>query len=120
LISEHQTAFIKGTKIMTRVIILHEILRETKNRKEIGVILKLDFEKAYDKVNWKFMFLYLQNRGFCKKWLRWMHMVVEGGTVIVRINNQTGKYIRSAKGVRQGDRRSLPFFSIFVLIVLLE
>jgi hypothetical protein len=52
--------------------------------------------------------------------LRWMHMVVEGGTVIVRINNQTGKYIRSAKGVRQGDRGSLPFFSIFVLIVLLE
>ena len=32
-----------------------------------------------------------------------MHMVVEGGTVSVRINNQTGKYIRSAKGLRQGD-----------------
>lgn len=40
-----------------------------------------------------------------------MHMVVEGGTVIVRINNQTGKYIRSAKGVRQGDPLSPILFN---------
>lgn len=38
-------------------------------------------------------------------------MVVEGGTVIVRINNQTGKYIRSAKGVRQGDPLSPILFN---------
>jgi hypothetical protein len=60
----------------------------------------LDFEKAYDKVNWDFLFLCLQNRGFGNKWLMRMHMVIEGGTVIVRINNQIGKYIKSYKGVR--------------------
>jgi hypothetical protein len=111
LISEHQTAFIKGRNIMTGVMILHEILHETKKRKEVGVILKLDFEKAYDKVNWDFLFLCLQNRGFGKKWLMWMHMVVEGGTVSVRINNQIGNYIRSAKGVRQGDPLSPILFN---------
>jgi hypothetical protein len=93
LISEHQTAFIKGRNIMTGVMILHE----TKKRKEVGVILKLDFEKAYDKVNWEFLFLCLYNRGFCEKWLRWMHMVVEGGTVSVRINNQTGNTLEVLK-----------------------
>jgi hypothetical protein len=49
LISEHQTTFIKGRNIMTGVKILHEIMHETKRRKETGIILKLDFEKAYDK-----------------------------------------------------------------------
>jgi hypothetical protein len=41
----------KGRNIMSRVIALHEILHETKERKEYGVVLKLDFKKAYDKVN---------------------------------------------------------------------
>jgi hypothetical protein len=81
LISEHQTAFIKGRNIMTDVMILHEIMHETKKRKETGIFLKLDFEKAYDTVNWDFLFLSLQSRGFGNKWMMWMHMVVEGGTV---------------------------------------
>jgi hypothetical protein len=37
---------------MSGVLILHEILHETNRRKEVGVVLKLDFEKVYDKVNW--------------------------------------------------------------------
>lgn len=36
---------------MSGIMILHEVIHETKRRKQIGVILKLDFEKAYDKVN---------------------------------------------------------------------
>ena len=46
-----QTAFMKGRNIMSGIMCLHEILHETKRRKEVGVILKLDFEKAYGKVN---------------------------------------------------------------------
>lgn len=51
LIHNTQTAFMKGRNIMSGIMCLHEILHETKRRKEVGVILKLDFEKAYDKVN---------------------------------------------------------------------
>lgn len=56
LIHSTQTAFMKKRNIMSGIMCLHEILHETKSRKEIGVILKLDFEKAYDKVNWKLLF----------------------------------------------------------------
>jgi hypothetical protein len=41
-----QTAFFKGRFITDRVMLLQEILRDTKCRKQHGVILKLDFEKA--------------------------------------------------------------------------
>jgi hypothetical protein len=44
----------KGRNIMSGIMILHEVLHETKFKKQIGVILKLDFEKAYDKVKWNF------------------------------------------------------------------
>lgn len=39
---------------MSGVMALHEIFHETKRKKQIEVILKLDLEKAYDKVNWDF------------------------------------------------------------------
>lgn len=51
LIHPNQTTFMKGRNIMSGIMILHEVIHETKRRKQIGVILKLDFEKAYDKVN---------------------------------------------------------------------
>jgi hypothetical protein len=51
LIHPNQTTFMKGGNIMSGIMILHEVIHETKRRKQIGVILKLDFEKAYDKVN---------------------------------------------------------------------
>jgi hypothetical protein len=50
LIHSNQSAFMKGRNIMSGVMILHEIIHETKQKKQIRIILKLDFEKAYDKV----------------------------------------------------------------------
>ena len=46
-----QTAFMKKRNIMTGVLALHEVLHETKRKSDVGVVLKLDFEKTYDKVN---------------------------------------------------------------------
>lgn len=43
LIHSNQTAFMKGRNIMSGIMILHEILHETKRKKQTGVILKLDF-----------------------------------------------------------------------------
>lgn len=51
LIHLAQSAFMKRRNIMSGILTLHEILHETKVKKEVGIILKLDFEKAYDKVN---------------------------------------------------------------------
>jgi hypothetical protein len=57
-------------------MILHEILHETKKRKQFGIVLKLDFEKAYDKVKWDFLFECLAARGFCNKWCNWIKQAV--------------------------------------------
>jgi hypothetical protein len=51
LIHVTQTAFMKGRNITSGIMCLHEIMQETKRRKEIGVLFKIDFEKAYDKVS---------------------------------------------------------------------
>ena len=46
MILNTQSAFLKDCNIMNGVLALHEILHETKKNKEVGVILKLDFEKS--------------------------------------------------------------------------
>jgi len=62
LIHQNQTAFMKNRNIMSGIMVLHEILHETKRKKQIGIVLKLDFKKAYDKVKWKFLFQCLAAR----------------------------------------------------------
>ena len=78
LILVNQTAFMKRRDIMNGIMALHEILHETKKNNEVGIVLKLDFKKAYDKVCWEFLFDCLKIRGFCEKWCSWMKQVVSG------------------------------------------
>ena len=97
---------------MDGVMALHEVLHDTKIKKKDGLILKLDFEKAYDKLNWDFLFSCLRQRGFCEKWCRWIKLVVTGGTLSVKANDLVGSYFQSGKGVRQVDPLSPLLFNL--------
>ena len=77
---------------MDGVVMLHEVVHELQNKKMAGIVFKIDFEKAYDKGCWGFLFDTLEMRGFNKKWCDWIKQVVTGGTVCVEINNTMGPY----------------------------
>jgi hypothetical protein len=111
LIHPAQSAFMRGRNIVTGVLTLHEILHNTKMKNECGIILKLDFEKAYDKVNCSMLFTCLKASGFNETWCGWIQQVVAGRIVSVKVNNLIGPYIKSHKGVRQGDPLSPILFN---------
>jgi hypothetical protein len=54
IIRPTQTAFIPGRHILEGVVVLHETIHELHSKKLDGVLFKIDFEKAYDKVKWPF------------------------------------------------------------------
>lgn len=72
IINKSQNAFLKDRNIMDGILCLHEILHNTKARKKDGLILKLDFEKAYDKISWDFLAECLRQRSFNEKWCMWI------------------------------------------------
>ena len=64
VVSKSQTAFMKNANILDGVVTIHEVFHELRRTKQEGVILKLDFEKAYDRVNWDFLQEVLLKKGF--------------------------------------------------------
>ena len=79
---------------------LHETIHELHRKKQDGVILKLDFEKAYDKLKWPFIQQVLRMKGFSSTWCEWISKIISRGSVAVKVNDNIGHYFRTRKGVR--------------------
>jgi hypothetical protein len=107
MISGCQTAFIKGRNIMDGIVSLHEMIHEAKRKKQRAIILKLDFEKAYDKVDWVYLSKCISQKGFSPLWCKFFYLIIKNGTLYVKINDKKGKDFGSHRGVRQGDPFSL-------------
>jgi hypothetical protein len=58
--------FIKGRNILDGSLVLMEIVHELRVKKLGGILIKLDFEKAYDRVNWDFLGEILRQKGSMK------------------------------------------------------
>jgi hypothetical protein len=114
LIVKEQSAFIRGRYILESVVVAHEIVHTIHKSKEPGVVIKLDYEKAYDKVNIEFLLEILKLRGFGEKWISWIKSLVIGGSVSVMINGEESLTFKTGKGLRQGDHLSPILFNLVV------
>lgn len=111
-----------GRNILDGVVILHETVHEFHRKKLNGVILKIVFEKAYDKVKWSFLQQTLKIKGFLEVWHTWMQSFVTGGSVAIKVNDDVGHYFQTKKGLRQGDPLSPIMFNLVadMLAILIE
>lgn len=108
VIGKQQTGFIKGRNILEGVVVLHEVLHELRTSKRKGLIMKIDFEKAYDRVRWSFLEQVMVGKGFPLNWISCVTKTVRDGKVCVNVNGERSPYFKTFRGLRQGDP-FLPF-----------
>ena len=109
-----QGAFVKGRQILDSMLIANDIVDEKKRSREEGVVFKIDFEKAYDHVEWGFLDHVFERKSFSKKWRSWIRGCLSSMSFIVLINKNAIGWAKATRGLRRRN----PLLSFFFTIVM--
>ena len=66
IISPEQTGFVEGRKILDGIVVSQKMIHSLNQKKQKGMMIKLDLSKAYDHLSWKYLRAVLGAYGFGK------------------------------------------------------
>ena len=112
LIHTDQTGFIKRRYIGENIRLICDLLEQTKTDKNPGILLSIDFRKAFDTLECPIMHKALETYNFGESLRRWIEIFYKNIESTVLNNGYASKWIKPSRGVRQGCPLS-PF--LFVL-----
>eukprot|EP00253_Pinus_taeda_P011164 PITA_11164 len=55
IISPEQTGFIEGRQILDGLVVTQEMIHSLNQKKQRGMMMKLDLSKAYDRLSWRYL-----------------------------------------------------------------
>jgi hypothetical protein len=99
VISESHTAFVKDRQILDGILIANEVVDEACKTKKELMLFKVDFEKAYDSVDWGYLDAVMGKMAFPPLWRKWMRECVCTTTTSIYLGLPTS-----------GDSRRLGFW----------
>ena len=92
---------------------LRDILFYYGEAKSTGAIINLDWEKAFDRVNWDFLIKIMKKMGFPENIIKWVIVLHTNIQSVCMVNGNLTKPFNIRRGVRQGCPMSMLFFVIF-------
>ena len=103
LISPFQSAFLQGRQMSDSIVMAEEIVAAWRRDSTPGFPWKVDFSKAYDSIDWRFLWNVLWRRGFPETWVRWVKQFVSTPSFAILINGHPqGGGIHPQRSIRQG------------------
>ncbi|MCI35255.1 LINE-1 reverse transcriptase like, partial [Trifolium medium] len=86
VISESQTAFVKDRQIFDGILIANEAVDEARKTKKELLLFKVDFEKAYDSVDWSYSDAVMGRMSFSVLWRKWIKECICTASASVLVN----------------------------------
>ncbi|GKF39418.1 putative reverse transcriptase domain, reverse transcriptase zinc-binding domain protein, partial [Tanacetum coccineum] len=87
VVSENQSAFVPGRRISDNILITQELMHNYhRDRGPPRCAFKVDIQKAYDMVDWRFLGTILKSFGFHHTMIKWIMACVTSASFSISIN----------------------------------
>jgi hypothetical protein len=93
--------FVEGRSILDNAFMAQEALEWAKESDQDLVLLLLDFEKVFDRIEWGFLFTALAKLGFNSTWVRWVRSLYQAASLAIKVNGAIRPNFQLARSVRQ-------------------
>ena len=103
VVSDCQSAFVKGKQILDGILVENEAVDDVRRLKKEMLLFKVDFEKAYDSVDFIYLDEVMKKMNFPVLWRKWMSECVGTATTSVLVNGSPTEEFPLECGLRQGD-----------------
>ena len=114
IIHHLQKAFVKERRIHDHIHLLKSVQTHLTTQNEEGFATFLDFTKAYDRVDWDYMFEALDTANFGPIFISWIKLLYRDPMVIILFNGILSRPVYPSRGVKQGCPLSALLFVITI------
>ena len=102
LVSDDQTGLIRDRFIGENIRLIDSIIKYTKAKNMPGLLLFLDFEKAFNTLEWPLIRKTLEHFGFGPSLLNWLEVFYSNSESCILNNGWASNFFELNRGVRQG------------------
>ena len=114
VVSDDQTGFIRNHQLFFNIRRLMNILYNPTQLDTAEVLLSLDAEKAFDRVEWGYLFYTFKKFGFGTKFTSWVRVLYSLPLAAIRTNNTCSSFFSLGRGTRQGCPLSPLLFALAI------
>lgn len=114
IISDDQTGFIRGRHSYSNIRRLLNVILSPSSSDVPEAIISLDAEKAFDRVEWAYLFFSLRQFGFNSNFISWIKLLYSSPYASVCTSNQRSAPFSLFRGTRQGCPLSPLLFALAI------